>query len=150
MGGWLVLALLAASAPLSQARTFHSEEWAREHFARAERMREALNGQPAPERTRHDYQRVVNAYRAIYLGAPSSTKADPSVVAVAETMVEMGRRFNDDQILNKAIEQYKFLRREYPGSRYRSDGLFTVGEIYKDDLNNSGAARTTFEEFIQR
>jgi N-acetylmuramoyl-L-alanine amidase len=151
MGAWLSVALLAVfTVPFSQARTFHSEEWAREHFARAERMREALNGQPAQERTRHDYQRVLNAYRAIYLAAPSSTKADPSVVAVAETMVEMGRRFNDDQILNKAIEQYKFLRREYPGSKYRSDGLFTVGEIYKDDLNDSSAARTTFEEFIAR
>jgi N-acetylmuramoyl-L-alanine amidase len=145
-----MLALLAAlSVPLSQARTFHSEAWARVHFATAERMREALNGRPTAERTRHEYQRVVNSYRAVYLGAPSSSKADPSVVAVAETMVEMGRRFNDDQILDKAIEQYKFLRREYPGSRYRSDGLFTVGEIYKDDLNNPVAARTTFEEFLR-
>ena len=49
---------------------------------------------------------------------PLPRKADPSVVAVAETLVEMGRRFNDDKILNEAIEQYKFLRREYPGSKY--------------------------------
>jgi len=88
----------------------------------AERMREALNGRPPADRTRHDYQRVVNAYRSVYLGAPTSTKADPSVVAVAETLVEMGRRFEDNTILNKAIEQYKFLRREYPGSKYRADG----------------------------
>ena len=59
------------------------------------------------------------------LGAPTSTKADPSAVAVAETLVEMGRRFDDDKILNKAIAQYKFLRREYPGSKYRCDALFT-------------------------
>jgi N-acetylmuramoyl-L-alanine amidase len=150
MGAWLALALLTSfAAPLAHSRTFHSEAWAREHFATAERMREALNGRPAGERTRHDYQRVVNAYRSVYLGAPSSTKADPSVVAVAETLVEMGRRFDDDQILNKAIEQYKFLRREYPGSKYRSDGLFTVGEIYKDDLNDSSSARTAFEEFLR-
>ena len=82
-------------------------------------MREALNGRPPADRTRHDYQRVVNAYRSVYLGAPTSTKADPSVVAVAETLVEMGRRFDDNKILNEAIEQYKFLRREYPGSKYR-------------------------------
>ena len=85
----------------------HSDAWAREHFATAERMREALNGRPAAERTRHDYQRVVNAYRAIYLGAPTSSKADPSVVAVAETLVEMGRHFDDNKILNEAIEQYQ-------------------------------------------
>jgi N-acetylmuramoyl-L-alanine amidase len=140
---------MIAGAGVAEARVHRSEAWAREHFATAERMREALNGRAPNERTRHDYQRVVNAYRAVYLGAPGSSKADPSVVAVAETMVEMGRRFEDDQILNKAIEQYKFLRKEYPGSKYRFDGLFTIGEIYKDDLNNPEAARATFEEFLR-
>jgi N-acetylmuramoyl-L-alanine amidase len=145
-GALLVLALLAAHP--ADARTHHSDAWAREHFASAERMREALNGRPPIERTRRDYQRVVNAYRLVYLGAPSSSKADPSVVSLAETLVEMGRRFEDDSILNKAILEYKFLRREYPGSKYRADGLFTVAEIYKDDLNDSKAARASFQEFL--
>ncbi|MFZ0814343.1 MAG: N-acetylmuramoyl-L-alanine amidase, partial [Candidatus Sulfotelmatobacter sp.] len=136
--------------PAAQARARHSESWAREHFTAAERMREALNGRPPAEQTRRDYQRVLNAYRTVYMGAPSSTKADPSVVAVAETLVEMGRRFDDDKILNEAIDQYKFLRREYPGSKYRFDGLFTIGEIYKDDLNNPEAARSTFQDFLHR
>jgi len=149
-GTWAVLALLVvASSPAANARAHHSDAWAREHFAAAERMREALNGRPLADRTRHDYQRVVNAYRSVYLGAPASTKADPSVVAVAETMVEMGRRFEDDKILDKAIEEYEFLRREYPGSKYRFDGLFTIGEIYKDDLNKPEAARATFQEFLR-
>jgi N-acetylmuramoyl-L-alanine amidase len=151
---WGALALLAALTglitPAAHARARHSESWAREHFAAAERMREALNGRPPAEQTRRDYQRVLNAYRTVYMGAPSSTKADPSVVAVAETLVEMGRRFDDDKILNEAIDQYKFLRREYPGSKYRFDGLFTIGEIYKDDLNNPEAARSTFQEFLHR
>ena len=133
---------VVAAAPAAEARAHHSDAWAREHFANAERMREALNGTPAADRTRHDYQRVLNAYRSVYLGAPASSKADPSVVAVAETLVEMGRHFDDDKILNEAVEQYKFLRREYPGSKYRFDGLFTIGEIYKDDLNDAEAARS--------
>jgi N-acetylmuramoyl-L-alanine amidase len=143
-------ALVALAPSAAQARTHHSDAWAREHFATAERMREALNGRPVQERTRREYQRVLNAYRSIYLGAPASAKADPSVVAVAETLVEMGRRFDDDKVLSAAIEQYKFLSREYPGSKYRFDGLFTIGEIYKDDLNNPAAARITFQEFVKR
>jgi N-acetylmuramoyl-L-alanine amidase len=146
----LLAAFAVSAAPAAHARAHHSDSWAREHFAAAGRMREAMNGKPAANRTRHDYQRVLNAYRNIYLGAPSSTKADPSVVAVAETLVEMGRRFDDDKILNKAVDQYKFLRREYPGSKYRFDALFTIGEIYKDDLNDSAAARTTFQDFLHR
>ena len=134
----------------AHARPHHGEAWARERFATAERMREALNGRPPAERTRHDYQRVLNAYRNVYYGAPTSTKADPSAVAVAETLVEMGRHFDDDEILNEAIAQYKFLRKEYPGSKYRCDALFTIGEIYKDDLNDPEQARATFEEFLHR
>ncbi len=146
-----MLAVFAGiAAPAAGARARHSDSWAREHFATAERMREALNGKPAADRTRHDYQRVLNAYRAVYRGAPASTKADPSVVAVAETLVEMGRHFDDDKILNEAVEQYTFLRHEYPGSKYRFDGLFTIGEIYKDDLNDPEAARSAFQEFLRR
>src|SRR3984885_4880389 len=149
----LALTLFVAvvvSAPAAHARTRHSDGWAREHFAAAERMREALNGRPPADRSRRDYQRVLNAYRSVYLGAPASSKADPSVVAVAETLVEMGRLFDDDKILNEAIAQYKFLRREYPGSRYRCDALFTIGEIYKDDLNDPAQARVVFDEFLHR
>ena len=147
---WGVLLCVAAlSAVPAHAHVRHGEAWAREHFAAAERMREALNGRPPADRTRHDYQRVLNAYRYVYYGAPTSTKADPSAVAVAETLVEMGRRFEDDKILQEAIEQYKFLRKEYPGSKYRCDALFTIGEIYKDDLDDPDEARSTFEEFLK-
>ena len=108
---WAALLLLVALSGLpAYARPRHSEAWARDHFAAAERMREALNGRPPADRTRRDYQRVINAYRSVYFGAPTSTKADPSVVAAAETLVEMGRCFEDDKILNAAITQYKVLR----------------------------------------
>src|SRR5882672_4284216 len=113
-------------------------------------MREALNGRPADDRTRREYQRVINVYRSVYFGAPASSKADPSVVATAELMVEMGRQFDDNKILRGAVEQYRFLRKEYPGSKYRFDALFTIGEVYKDDLRDPEEARATFEEFLHR
>jgi N-acetylmuramoyl-L-alanine amidase len=113
-------------------------------------MREALNGRPVEQRSRREYQRVVNAYRAVYFGAPSSSKADPSVVATAELMVEMGRQFDDNKILRGAIEQYRFLRKEYPGSKYRFDALFTIGEVYKDDLDDPEEARAAFDDFLHR
>jgi N-acetylmuramoyl-L-alanine amidase len=145
--GASLLLLLFAVCP---AHARKSESWARSQFSTAERMREALNGRPAKERSRRQYQQVITAYRRVYYGAPASTKADSSVVAVAELMVEMGRRFNDDKILRSAVGQYAFLRREYPGSKYRFDALFTIGEIYKDDLNDEAKARATFQEFLRR
>jgi N-acetylmuramoyl-L-alanine amidase len=148
LGAALLLVLLPLVS--ASARVHYNDSWARQQFAKAERMREALNGRPAAERTRREYQHVIDSYRRVYFGSPASSKADPSVVATAELMVEMGRRFDDNKILRGAVEQYRFLRKEYPGSKYRFDALFTIGEIYKDDLNDPEEARTTFENFLHR
>ena len=105
---------------------------------------------PHAERTRHDYQRVLDAYRRVYLAAPACPKADPSVVAVGQLLEEMGRRFNDDDILHAAIQQYEFLRHQYPGSKARFDALYRIGEIYKEDLHDEALAKTAFDEFLRR
>jgi N-acetylmuramoyl-L-alanine amidase len=138
-----------AAAP-AYARRHKPESWARQQYATADRLREALNGRPAADRSRREYQRVIDGYRTVYYGSPAASKADPSVVAVAELLVEMGRQFDDPKVLRSAIGQYQFLRREYPGSRFRFDALFTVGEIYKDDLDNPAKAHAAFQEFVRR
>ena len=146
--GTALLLLLLPVLPV-QARG-KSEAWARTQFSAAERMRETLNNLPADDRSRHEYQRVIAAYRRVYYGAPASTKADPSVVAVADLLAEMGRQCNDDKALRAAIGQYKFLRREYPGSRDRIDALLAIGQIYQTDLHEPDQAKPVFEEFLRR
>ncbi len=114
-------------------------------------MREALNGRPESERTRKDYRKVADAYRKVYYVSAASSKADASVMAVAEILAEMGRQFApDDKDLHAAIGQYEFLRREYPGSKYRMEALFTIGQIYKEDLGDDAAAKATFAEFLKK
>lgn len=123
---------------------------ARGQFEKAEQMREALNGRPTAERTRRDYQRVADAYRKVYYVAPASSKADASVVAVAEILAEMGRQFEPgEKDLRAAIAQYEFLRREYPGSKYRVEALFTIGQIQKEDIGDAAAARDAFQDFLK-
>jgi N-acetylmuramoyl-L-alanine amidase len=141
---------LLLPAMAAHARVHRSGTWADSQFAAAEHMQEALEGRPIESRTRRDYERVINAYRRVYLGAPSSGRADPSVVAAAQMTEEMGRRFNDPDILRSAILQYEYLRREYPGSKNRFDALFRIGEIYKDDLHDKTRADAAFEEFLRR
>src|SRR5580658_10526508 len=134
----------------AHARVHKSATWADSEFAAAEQMQEALEGRPLEDRARSDYEHVIDADRRVYLEAPSSGRADPSVVAAAQMTEEMGRRFNDPDILRSAIQQYEFLRREYPGSKFRFDALFRIGEIYKDDLHDKTRADATFEEFLRR
>ncbi len=146
--GAALLLLLLPALPL-QARG-KSEAWASNQYATAQRLRETLNSRTSAERTRSEYQRVIAAYRRVYYGSPASSKADPSVVAVAELLTEMGQRFDDNKALHSAIGQYKLLRREYPGSRDRFDALFNIGQIYQDDLKDSAQAKLAFEEFLHR
>ena len=152
VGAFVLLAVFFGTSLFGFASSASArKQKARDQFEKAEQMREALNGRPEEERTRRDYQRVADAYRKVYYVAPDSSKADASVVAVAELLAEMGRQFQPgDKDLIAAIQEYEFLRREYPGSKYRFQALFTIGQIYKEDLGDQEAAHKTFEEFLVR
>ena len=135
----------------AHARAHHTEAWARDRFATAERMREALNGRPPPTVPAAITSTSSTPTAAFIYGAPASTKADPSVVAVAETLVEMGRRFEDDKILNKRDRaSTSFCAANIPAASIAVDALFTIGEIYKDDLDEPDQARATFQDFLHR
>lgn len=119
-------------------------------FLKAERMREALKGKPESRRTLADYTKAIQAYRNVYYIAPTSARADESVLAVAELMAEQGRSLGGEKSFRDAIGQYEFLRKEYPGSRYRMEALFTIAQIYREDLNDKAKAKAVFEEVIRR
>lgn len=142
------LLLWVAALPLA-ARTHQSDKWADSQYEKATALRDNLEKQPEKQRTHAQYQRVIDAFRKVYYGAPTSGKADPSVAAVADVMVEMGHQFHDEKILRSAIKQYEFLRKEYPGSRSRFSALLTIGQIYKNDLNDPESATDTFREFLR-
>jgi N-acetylmuramoyl-L-alanine amidase len=138
--------LLSAAA----ARTVQQKKQAaRTQFEAAERQREALAGKPESQRTRGDYQKVMDSYRKVYYTAPSSIKADAAVLAIAELLDDQGRVLHDAKSYTDAIGQLVFLRREYPGSKYRVEALFTIGEIYRDDLNDNAQAMATFEDYLR-
>ena len=143
--------LFACSLPAAAKRTVaEKKKAARTQFETAERLREELNGMPREDRATRDYVRVIEAYRRVYYIAPTSSKADDSVVAVAELLAERGRLFRNPKLSHDAIGQYEFLRREYPGSPHRVEGDFTIGKIYQDDLHDNEAAKAAFEEFLKQ
>lgn len=146
----LLLGLVAlAVLPAASRDLVEKKQLARNQFQLAERLRQELNGRPIDERTRRDYQQVADAYRRVYYVSPTSAKAEPAVIAVAELLAEAGRRFNDPKTLAAAIGQFEFLRREYPGSKYRVDALYTIGQLYKSDLNDPAAADAVFQDFLK-
>ncbi len=139
-------------APVSTfARTVaQKKQAARAELETAEHLRDSLESKPEAQRTRKDFQKVMDAYRKVYYTAPSLAKADIAVQAVAELLEDQGRLLNDPKSFKDAIGQLVFLRREYPGSKFRADALFTIGEIYRDDLDDAKQAKATFEDFVKR
>jgi N-acetylmuramoyl-L-alanine amidase len=146
----VIAAVACALLSSAEGRTVaQKKQAARAQFETAERLREALTGKPESRRNRRDYQKVIEAYRKVYYTAPSWIRADAAVLAVAELLDEQGRVLNDPKSYTDAIGQLVFLRREYPGSKYRVEALFTIGEIYRDDLNNNTQAKATFEDYLK-
>ena len=148
----LYLLLIVACLGLAEAhaRVRHSDSWAETQFDKAESQRETLNGHTQQARTRREYELVIASYRRIVLEAPTSKKADASAFAVAQLTAEMGRHFKDDMALYSAVREYKYLRREYPGSRHRVEALLAIGEIYKNDLGDASDGKAAFEELLRR
>ncbi len=146
----LALLCVLLSAVFAQARVHRSQAWAETQFTKAEAQRQTLNGRAEQARTRRAYETVIASYRRIVLEAPASSKADGSAFAVAELTAEMGRHFKDDMALYSAVREYKYLRREYPGSKHRIEALLAIGEIYKNDLGDESDSRAAFEELVRR
>ena len=147
--GAALLSLLVLSDHLA-ARTHRSEAWAEAEFTKAEAERETLQGLAEQARTRRQYEGVIASYRRVVLEAPTSLRADASAFTAAQLTGDMGRHFKDDLALYSAVRQYKFLRREYPGSKHRIEALLAIGEIYKNDLGDDPDGRAAFEELIRR
>jgi N-acetylmuramoyl-L-alanine amidase len=147
----LAASVLASPAPLRSKSSYPASRSnsARNQFAHAETLRQELEGTPQRQRTRRNYARVADAYRAVYHDDPTSAKADAAVAAVAELLAEQGRLFAEPKLLQDSIGQYEFLRKQYPGSRLRVQALLIEAEILNHDLGDRDQAATKLREFIR-
>ncbi len=62
----------------------------------------------------------------------------------------MGREFSSDSYFLESIKSYRFLVEQYPYNRISRGAMFTVGEVYRQDLEDPDEARKAFEDFIAR
>jgi N-acetylmuramoyl-L-alanine amidase len=145
---WLLLALALAVPLCASARTDPKMD-ARQQFERAVRMRTTLEGTPQKERSLVDYRATVAAYHKVYLISAQAEEVTPSLIAEAELYEEMGRLF-DAKYFQSAIDSYNFLLKQYPGSRYREQALYSIGLVQKDGLHEPDVAEATLKDYIKR
>ncbi|HXZ10902.1 MAG TPA: N-acetylmuramoyl-L-alanine amidase [Candidatus Sulfotelmatobacter sp.] len=146
----LATAAIAAALVVWQAAPARADKKAdaRDQFERAVKLRTWLENQPPKERTLGDYRQTIAAYQKVYLIAPNSEEVTAALIAEGELYQEMGRQF-DAKYYSLAIEKYNFFLKQYPGSRYRSQALFTIAIIQFRDLHKPDDAEAAFKEFLQ-
>ncbi|MGA1982307.1 MAG: N-acetylmuramoyl-L-alanine amidase [Acidobacteriaceae bacterium] len=118
-------------------------------WEQAERGRDALEAILEGDRTRADYSRAMDAYRAIYHANPADIHAPAAVNAVAELLAEQGRGQHDRKSLQSAVGQYEFLRTQYPGSSLRVQALLAEGQIEENDLGDAATAKEKYKLLLK-
>lgn len=145
-------ALLAAGLALLAAATFAADSPRRQRaiaaYEKAEQMHAALEAHPESKRNKDEYKKVIDAYTQVYRLDPSYGKTPAALTAVAELYHEMGRELATDSYYLECIKSYRFLMIQYPQSRVSREALFTIGEVYRQDLQDPDDARKAFQEFI--
>jgi N-acetylmuramoyl-L-alanine amidase len=145
---WLSLALVLLACSTSPARADRKND-ARDQFERAVRQRTILEGSPQRDRKIGDYKQVITSFHRVYLITPNAEEVTAALIAEGELYEEMGRAF-DAKYFQSAIETYNFLLKQYPGSRYRGEALFSIGKLQKDELSEPEAAEVTLKDYLKR
>lgn len=142
------LTLFAASASATVTSTRGQQAVAA--FDKAQQMHTALEAQPEGKRRKEDYKKVIDAYYEVARLNPASSKTPVALAAVAELYCEMGREFSTDSYFLESIKTYRFLIDQYPYNHIARDAFFTIGEVYRKDLEDPDEARKTFEDFVAK
>lgn len=118
-------------------------------YERAVRMRATLESQAEGSRRKADYLKLIRTFKEVYHLNPASAKSPVALLAVGDTYEEMGRQFHEASLYGEAIKAYEFVAREYPYSRPARDALFTIGEVYRTDLEDLAEARKAYLKFLK-
>lgn len=142
----LSVALAAALPSAAQSKRSRAES----AYERAVQLRTELEARPPASRAVKDYETVIAQFKLVYHIDPGYPRTPVALVDAAELYEEMGRRFSNDRYYGNSIDAYRFVIAQYPGSSIGRDALYTIGEIYRLDLEDPDNARLTFQQFLDR
>jgi N-acetylmuramoyl-L-alanine amidase len=119
-------------------------------WEQAVEAKQRFEGTPDEGKTKIEFAKVLDRFRAIYHENPRDTHAAEAVNAVAELLAEQGRVLEDAKSSENAVAQYEFLRTQYPGSPLRIPALLAEGKIEAGDLHDAGAAKDKYDQLLKQ
>ncbi|MBI2819337.1 MAG: N-acetylmuramoyl-L-alanine amidase, partial [Acidobacteria bacterium] len=150
MPGWILLAglLLIATSAFAGSSAAKLDR-AREYFDQAKAQHAALEKTPLSKRTEKDYTELMEAYRRVYFTAPTYGNNTICLMAIAQLAEEAAPRFDKPQYLQRAVDSYEFLLKEYPHSQFRFEALLSIARIYREELNQPAKALEQYERYLK-
>ena len=91
----------------------------------------------------NQFEKALEHYQALLDTYPKSNK-------VPEALYAMGSIYQNQKEFAKAVGVYARIAKEYPEHATASSASFLVGFIYSNELKNYPAAKTAYEEFLQK
>jgi N-acetylmuramoyl-L-alanine amidase len=120
-----------------------------QQFARAERLRTALEAKPERERSLQEYTQAAATYRRVYLITPHAAEVPAAIKQVGDLYNHMGEQF-DPKYFRSALASYEFLVSDYPTSRYVQDAQLAIAALQRGPLDQPDLAKRAYEQFIQQ
>ncbi|MGO8786328.1 MAG: N-acetylmuramoyl-L-alanine amidase [Terriglobia bacterium] len=145
LAGLTLFAGAAFATPSSDRR-----EHAVAAYKRAQQMHDELEAQPEGKRQKNAYKKVIAAYYDVYRLDPAYGKSPAALTTLAELYRNMGREYSSDSYFLESIKSYRFVMSEYPHNPLARAAMFTIGEIYREDLEDPDEARKAFQEFLAK
>ena len=113
-------------------------------------MRAALEARPPYARPVSQYLKLIRRFQEVYRIDPSYRGSPAALADAAKLYQQVGRQFSDQRYFEASIKTYQLVISAYPGSAFSRDALFTIGEIYRSDLNRPDDARRVFKQYVKQ
>ncbi len=142
-----ICALFIASPGLAVTRHTALAHKAYQH---AVELQQQLQARPAKVRTAAEYKRVIREFRNVYYYDFAYVKAPVAAQAMGDLYAEMGHQFRDPAYFQDAIEAYRYVVSQYPGTSMARESALAVGKIYLDDLKDPAQAGDAYQSFLTK
>jgi N-acetylmuramoyl-L-alanine amidase len=147
--GMMLAGLLLIATSVSARSAAATLDLARQYFDKAKSQHAELEKIPIRSRTEKDYADLMEAYRRVYFTAPTYGNDTICLMAIAQLAEEAAPRFDNPQYLQRAIDSYEFLLKEYPHSQFRFEALLSIARIYDEHLNQPAKALEQYERYLK-
>jgi N-acetylmuramoyl-L-alanine amidase len=118
-------------------------------FLYANELNRSLHDQPLDKRSLSQYRHALDSYNQIVRLNTDTHYSAESLARMAELLREMADASGDSALYQEAIETYRRILSEHPGSSFVGDSLVNIALVYEENLQDLDGAAAAYKELIE-